>query len=324
MGTVNFGSAEDQFIKDFKGVLDTLNQSQIDRILRAPIGTNVEGLNVTNTSQQAIRKFNLVREVNPDSTFVGGSGTKSETGTAKELLEIDAARVATSQRKINSLQSELEFAERIRNVGFEEADILRQVDEITKNLNAEELKLLETGELNVRTLVEKNIEAKKLIENSRDIGSNFEKIGESIASGVSDNLTAAIQGTKTLGDAAKSILNDLSSTLIRLGVNTLLSKIPGFGGLPILGGKAKGGPVKAGGSFVVGEKGPELFVPKRSGTIIPNDKLGGGSTNISVNVDASGSSVQGDEQQSKELGRAISAAIQSELLKQKRPGGLLR
>ena len=324
MGTVNFGSAEDQFIKDFKGVLDTLNQSQIDRILRAPIGTNVEGLNVTNTSQQAIRKFNLVREVNPDSTFVGGSGTKSETGTAKELLEIDAARVATSQRKINSLQSELEFAERIRNVGFEEADILRQVDEITKNLNAEELKLLETGELNVRTLVEKNIEAKKLIENSRDIGSNFEKIGESIASGVSDNLTAAIQGTKTLGDAAKSILNDLSSTLIRLGVNTLLSKIPGFGGLPILGGKAKGGPVKAGGSFVVGEKGPELFVPKRSGTIIPNDKLGGGSTNISVNVDASGSSIQGDEQQSKELGRAISAAIQSELLKQKRPGGLLR
>ena len=324
MGTVNFGSAEDQFIKDFKGVLDTLNQSQIDRILRAPIGTNVEGLNVTNTSQQAIRKFNLVREVNPDSTFVGGSGTKSETGTAKELLEIDAARVAASQRKINSLQSELEFAERIRNVGFEEADILRQVDEITKNLNAEELKLLETGELNVRTLVEKNIEAKKLIENSRDIGSNFEKIGESIASGVSDNLTAAIQGTKTLGDAAKSILNDLSSTLIRLGVNTLLSKIPGFGGLPILGGKAKGGPVKAGGSFVVGEKGPELFVPKRSGTIIPNDKLGGGSTNISVNVDASGSSVQGDEQQSKELGRAISAAIQSELLKQKRPGGLLR
>ena len=75
---------------------------------------------------------------------------------------------------------------------------------------------------------------------------------------------------------------------------------------------------------LVGEKGPELFVPKRSGTIIPNDKLGGGgSTNISVNVDASGSSVQGDEQQSKELGRAISAAIQSELLKQKRPGGLL-
>ena len=167
---------------------------------------------------------------------------------------------------------------------------------------------------------------KQLFDGSQELKSNYEKIGESIASGVSDNLTAAIMQTKSLGDAAKSILNDISSTLIKLGVNTLLSGIPGFGGLPnLLGGRARGGPVTKNGSFVVGEKGPELFVPKRSGTIIPNDKLaGGGSTNISVNVDASGSSVQGDEQQSKELGRVISVAIQSELLKQRRPGGLLR
>ena len=69
---------------------------------------------------------------------------------------------------------------------------------------------------------------------------------------------------------------------------------------------------------------PVHCVPKKGGiTVVPNDKLGGGSTNINVNIDASGSSVQGDAQQSKELGRAISAAIQSELLKQKRPGGLL-
>ena len=42
-----------------------------------------------------------------------------------------------------------------------------------------------------------------------------------------------------------------------------------------------------------------------------------------VNVDASGSSVEGDEEQGRELGRIISAAIQSELIKQKRPGGML-
>ena len=167
---------------------------------------------------------------------------------------------------------------------------------------------------------------KKLAEATKGIKSNFEMIGESIASGVSDNLTAAIQGTKTLGEAAKSILNDLSSTLIKLGVNTILGGIaPGiFGGLPSLLPRANGGPVKKGGNFLVGEKGPELFVPKSSGTIIPNNKLGGGSTNISVNVDASGSSVQGNNESGKELGRVISAAIQSELLKQRRPGGLLR
>ena len=42
-----------------------------------------------------------------------------------------------------------------------------------------------------------------------------------------------------------------------------------------------------------------------------------------VNVDASGTSVEGDEQRGKELGRVLSVAIQSELIQQKRPGCLL-
>ena len=49
----------------------------------------------------------------------------------------------------------------------------------------------------------------------------------------------------------------------------------------------------------------------------------GDSTNIVVNVDASGTNVEGNESQGKELGRLISVAIQSELVQQKRPGGLL-
>ena len=206
----------------------------------------------------------------------------------------------------------------------EEFQIEQQITDLIKQTGIEEEKLTEGQKDRIRNAVELNNKLEKQVELTKDVGSNFEKIGESIASGVSDNLTAAIQGTKSLGDAAKSILNDLSSSLIKLGVNTLLSKIPGFGGLPILG-FSKGGRPPVGKPSIVGEKGPELFVPKRSGTIIPNDKLaGGGSTNISVNIDASGSSVQGNEQQGKELGRVISAAIQSELIKQRRPGGLLR
>ena len=56
--------------------------------------------------------------------------------------------------------------------------------------------------------------------------------------------------------------------------------------------------------------------------VSPNNALGG-STNVIVNVDASGSNVQGDEEQGRELGRLISAAVQSELVQQKRPGGIL-
>ena len=87
---------------------------------------------------------------------------------------------------------------------------------------------------------------------------------------------------------------------------------------------ANGGNPPVGRPSLVGERGPELFVPNSAGTIIPNHQLGGmGSMNIVVNVDASGSSVEGDEEQGRELGRMISAAIQSELIKQKRPGGML-
>jgi hypothetical protein len=65
-----------------------------------------------------------------------------------------------------------------------------------------------------------------------------------------------------------------------------------------------------------------MFTPGVTGTVTPNESLGG-STNIVVNVDASGSSVEGDEEQANQFGSAIATAIQSELIKQKRPGGLL-
>ena len=49
----------------------------------------------------------------------------------------------------------------------------------------------------------------------------------------------------------------------------------------------------------------------------------GGSTSVVVNVDASGSSVEGDESSGEELGRLIGAVVQAELIKERRPGGLL-
>ena len=88
------------------------------------------------------------------------------------------------------------------------------------------------------------------------------------------------------------------------------------------GSFANGGRPPVGRPSIVGERGAELFVPDRAGTIIPNHELGG-STNIVVNVDAYGSNVDGEEDEGRELGRLISVAIQSELIKQKRPGGML-
>ena len=155
------------------------------------------------------------------------------------------------------------------------------------------------------------------------------EIGQSVEDGIVSNLADAVEGTKTLAQAAVSVLNDLKRKLIEVAIQQAVSgiggKIGGFLGKVFGGGKAAGGPVAANKSFVVGEKGPELFVPKVAGTIIPNDNLGGGSVSniVTVNVDASGSTVSGNTPDAQQLGNLIGAAIQERLIKEKRSGGLL-
>ena len=70
---------------------------------------------------------------------------------------------------------------------------------------------------------------------------------------------------------------------------------------------------------------PEAYVPLPDGRRIPVAMQGGdgGSTTVNVSVDAKGTSVQGNSNQGEQLGRAISQAVQAELIKQRRPGGIL-
>ena len=90
-------------------------------------------------------------------------------------------------------------------------------------------------------------------------------------------------------------------------------------------GFANGGRPPVGKASIVGERGPEIFVPRTAGTIIPNNQIGGGGdiTNINVSVNASETAVEGDTGEAQALGRQLATAIQTELIKQKRPGGLL-
>jgi hypothetical protein len=108
--------------------------------------------------------------------------------------------------------------------------------------------------------------------------------------------------------------NTALSTAQQVGLDNAM-----YGNTFPAGSFANGGYAQRGKSYIVGERGAELFTPGAvGGQVSPM-----GSTNIVVNVDASGSSVEGDEEQGRELGRMISVAIQSELIKQKRPGGML-
>jgi len=324
-GTVNLGPGEQQFLKDFGGVLSNMSQSQIDNILRAPIGTNVEGLQITNERRQAIRKFDIANQLNPEglSSFMGGGN--SFTG-GKTPLEVDAARVASAQKKVKTMQKEVEFAKLVVDEGLKEADIQKQIQAITENLNEEELKLLDTQGLSVRALVEKNNQAKQLVENARMIEQSFKSLTQNVSTDLAQGIQGLIRGTSTLNDVLNNVLNKMIDAAFNMAFfgnagGTLTKGLGLFGSL-FSGFLANGGPAQAGKSYIVGEKGPELFTPSVSGMVSPNSSLGG-STNVVVNVDASGSNVEGDEEEGRQLGLVLSAAIESELIKQKRPGGLL-
>jgi lambda family phage tail tape measure protein len=126
-----------------------------------------------------------------------------------------------------------------------------------------------------------------------------------------------------------------------LGVASSLSKTVGFG-VNAMGNVfaqngiqkfARGGIVDkptmfpfAKGIGLMGEAGPEAIMPLRrgrDGRLGVQATNGGGGVSVVVNVDAGGSNVQGNNNQAGQLGKAVGAAVQAELIKQRRPGGLL-
>ena len=220
-------------------------------------------------------------------------------------------------------QLEKELLEASINGNREEVELQHQINaavEIHGEKNRQKITDILTANVGLKN---QKTELDKIEEASKRQAEIFKEIGDTIGSQISDALVGAINGTRSLGEAAKSIVNDLANSLLRLGINTLL-KSTGFGIFSNLPGFANGGRPPVGRASVVGEKGPELFVPSTAGTIIPNNRIGGGVTNnIVVNVDASGSNVEGNEQESRELGLVLSAAIQAQLVQEKRPGGLL-
>jgi phage-related minor tail protein len=106
-------------------------------------------------------------------------------------------------------------------------------------------------------------------------------IAESIASGLTNALMGAIDGSKKLGDSLKDLLKQVTSMMLNNAFKMLFGGLfggagGGIGGLigKIFGGfRAAGGPVSGGRAYVVGERGPELMVPRSSGTVIPNSAL---------------------------------------------------
>jgi hypothetical protein len=117
---------------------------------------------------------------------------------------------------------------------------------------------------------------------------NLDTLTKNTFKSMSDGLMSIVKGTASVADAFKQMAAQLIMQAIQLFV---IDKITGgfLSFVKGLTGKAIGGPVQAGQPYMVGERGPEMFVPNQSGSIVPNDKMGGGGgITVVNNVDASG------------------------------------
>ena len=232
----------------------------------------------------------------------------------KEARALEAEKV---QETVDALKGESLLLQAKLNGNEEEVALKQKIAEATKDLNADDAKRVED-------LIRGNEALRDQVKLAEQMDQVYSQIGMSIKDGVVNSIQAAVDGTKSLAEVATNTLKNIANQLLNVGVNLALFGAPtgtGTGG-GLLGGLfANGGKPPVGKPSIVGEKGPELFVPSTSGTIVPNGQFGG--ANVVVNVDASGSNAQGNAEQSKQLGQAIGAAVQAEIIKQQMPGGLL-
>ena len=299
-----------------KKLLDSARSVKIDN-LKSEIELEAKRLTQRSEEQDVIRKTNEIKKIETQIALKKFELDKTEEGVRKDKLE-DQLEELRLQKELNEAQ--LKNAEILANpVASAIVDVDRRLEDLMDS-------------------------QRQIVELSKTIESSF-----------SESFKGIIKGTMTVQDAFRNMFNRIADHFLDMAAQMAAAQISrgflglfanAFGGGTGGGGSvnldemsqyantgstvtmadfnnfANGGRPPVGRPSIVGERGPELFVPDRAGTIIPNHAMGG-STNIVVNVDASGSSVEGDEEQSRELGRLISVAIQSELIKQKRPGGML-
>ena len=118
---------------------------------------------------------------------------------------------------------------------------------------------------------------------------------QQLAQDVGDTIASSFEDAIFTGQKLSQVLRQLALDLMRMLFNQMVTQqlaasIGTFFGMPPLPGRAVGGSVTGRSAYVVGERGPEVFVPGTSGAIIPNNKLGagggggGGSVNITYNI----------------------------------------
>ena len=272
-------------------------------------GANVPGI-MSGIGGVAADKKNI-REVTEAKNKDAEAEAKKLAEAAKRQQEFYERELLISQAKGLRLQKENELAflaKNERNLQLELFDIEQKRQQLTlgdqfgRKMNQEQANAwAEAEKARAREAYQigesqRSFEFgwKKAFATYTDNATNAALMGEQAFVSVTQNMETALEnfvqtGKLSFSDLARSIISDLIRIQLRAqataifkssGLGDLLGGFfggggssPAFGSTAFWGGRAEGGNVSSSNSYMVGERGPELFVPKTSGTIIPNNKL---------------------------------------------------
>lgn len=233
--------------------------------------------NAIEDQAKAFSQMNALQDLQNELELIGLTGKELEK--RKVILEAEKALRDEMQRlSIDLLKLESERA-KIGDTAYnkERQRITQQMQDV-QDLTAARIQAFENQKKREAEIEQSYAEgAKRALE---DIAEQYKPINmaqEAVKKGW-DSIGNAIDtfvetGKFKFSDFARSILSDLAKMIAKAMIFKAISGIAGAFGLSIPG-LAEGGPAKAGKPYIVGENGPELFVPKQAGSVIPNNQLG--------------------------------------------------
>lgn len=213
---------------------------------------------------------------------------------------------------------------------------------IDREQTEEQRKQLEQRNRDIDAALEEYIQAEKEARQKIEMEqqAHNQQIRDAVVGPWKDGMRDIITGAEDVGDALEKmftrILENYLDMLLEMAAAELFgggaTKDDAFGNIvgsmlsSIFGGfRAEGGPVSPGKFYVVGENGPEILATQGAGTVIPNNKLGGGETfNINVQMPANAASDPANAKRMGNIfGESIKNTVREVIMDEKRNGGIL-
>lgn len=266
------------------------------------------------------------------------NGELAKLNPAQKEYLLGLAEQLDTKRRLAELQEAADEAVRRESEAFEEnrkankeliADMKFELDLLSMT-NEQRQEAIALRYLSADATAEE-VEAVRELVAAQQQAAKVAEFWDGVQRNLSDTLYDAISGAKSLKDAVKDFFDELNRQILKSITDQWAQQIAGafsqsgnaqgaqgggwmagvanFFGALIGGARANGGPVQAGVPYLVGERGPELFVAPKTGTIIPNNKMGMGLTQVNNFMVQGRMDRRTEDQIAADVGRKSSTAL---------------